>query len=95
MHSLEIRVAIDADVAALRVLMAAAIGELQRGFLSEAQIEASRVIMGLDTQLIRTARILWWRRTGFWRGAAAGADGPPCMVAAIRRGGTRLCLTLL
>jgi GNAT superfamily N-acetyltransferase len=32
--------------------MARAIGELQRGFLSEAQIEASRAVMGLDTQLI-------------------------------------------
>jgi GNAT superfamily N-acetyltransferase len=47
-----IRAAINADISALRVLMAAAIGALQRGFLSEAQIEASRVIMGLDTQLI-------------------------------------------
>ena len=32
--------------------MARAIGELQRFFLSEAEIEASREIMGLDTQLI-------------------------------------------
>jgi GNAT superfamily N-acetyltransferase len=32
--------------------MDAAIGELQHGFLSAAQIEASRAIMGLDLQLI-------------------------------------------
>src|SRR3954462_9316070 len=32
--------------------MDAAIGELQRGFLDEEQIDASRTIMGLDTQLI-------------------------------------------
>jgi GNAT superfamily N-acetyltransferase len=32
--------------------MARAIAELQRGFLSEEQIAASRSIMGLDTQLI-------------------------------------------
>ncbi|THD59441.1 GNAT family N-acetyltransferase [Phenylobacterium sp.] len=32
--------------------MAAAIGELQRGFLSPEQIAASRTIMGLDRQLV-------------------------------------------
>jgi GNAT superfamily N-acetyltransferase len=32
--------------------MARAIAELQRGFLSEEQIAASRSIMGLDTQLV-------------------------------------------
>ncbi len=32
--------------------MAEAIGVLQRGFLTDTQIEASRQIMGLDTQLI-------------------------------------------
>jgi GNAT superfamily N-acetyltransferase len=32
--------------------MDAAIGELQRGFLSSEEIAASRAIMGLDTQLI-------------------------------------------
>jgi GNAT superfamily N-acetyltransferase len=32
--------------------MEAAIGELQRGFLDDAQILSSRAIMGLDTQLI-------------------------------------------
>jgi GNAT superfamily N-acetyltransferase len=40
------------DIPALRVVMDAAIGELQRGFLTEAQIASSRAIMGLDTQLI-------------------------------------------
>src|SRR4051794_15175173 len=32
--------------------MDAAIGELQRGFLDDEQVAASRAIMGLDTQLI-------------------------------------------
>src|SRR5258708_2296714 len=40
------------DVPALEALMAASIAELQRGFLSETQIAASRTIMGLDRQLI-------------------------------------------
>lgn len=46
------RLALPADIPAISALMSAAIGELQRGFLSEEQIAASRTIMGLDTQLI-------------------------------------------
>jgi GNAT superfamily N-acetyltransferase len=41
-----------ADLGVLRALMDAAISELQRPFLDPDQIESSRVIMGLDTQLI-------------------------------------------
>jgi GNAT superfamily N-acetyltransferase len=40
------------DIDALRELMNAAISELQKPFLDEGQIESSRAIMGLDTQLI-------------------------------------------
>lgn len=40
------------DVPALTALMDAAIAELQRRFLDTAQIESSRAIMGIDTQLI-------------------------------------------
>ena len=46
------RLAVTADVPALSDLMDAAIRELQRGFLDDAQIEASRAIMGIDAQLI-------------------------------------------
>jgi GNAT superfamily N-acetyltransferase len=46
------RLATEADLPALRPLMADAIAILQRGFLTEAQIAASRLIMGLDTLLI-------------------------------------------
>jgi GNAT superfamily N-acetyltransferase len=46
------RRATEADIPALRALMEAAIGELQRGFLTPEQIAASRAVMGLDTQLI-------------------------------------------
>jgi len=40
------------DIPALEAVMAASIAELQRGFLTPAQIEASRMIMGLDRQLV-------------------------------------------
>jgi GNAT superfamily N-acetyltransferase len=40
------------DLPALKALMAASIGELQRGFLDKAQIDASRMVMGLDSQLV-------------------------------------------
>jgi GNAT superfamily N-acetyltransferase len=46
------RPAVRADIPALTELMDAAIAELQRGFLDEPQIESSRAIMGIDTQLI-------------------------------------------
>jgi GNAT superfamily N-acetyltransferase len=44
------------DMAALREIMDAAISELQKPFLDERQIAASRAIMGLDTQLIEDGR---------------------------------------
>lgn len=50
--SLRHRLAVRADVDTLRRLMDAAIAELQKGFLDEQQVAASRAIMGLDTQLI-------------------------------------------
>lgn len=46
------RIATRADVAELEPLVAAAIGELQRGFLDDDQIASSRAIMGIDTQLV-------------------------------------------
>ena len=46
------RLAVAADLPLLSPLVDAAIGELQRGFLTEAQIAASRAVMGVDTQLI-------------------------------------------
>ncbi len=46
------RPAVSADVPALRSLMDAAIGELQKGFLNDDQIASSRAIMGIDSQLI-------------------------------------------
>jgi GNAT superfamily N-acetyltransferase len=49
---LQYRLATRADLPALRALMDAAIAELQKPFLGEAEIRSSRAIMGLDTQLI-------------------------------------------
>ena len=46
------RLATPADLPVLRSLMEAAITELQEPFLDARQIEASRTIMGLDTQLV-------------------------------------------
>ena len=46
------RVAVAADIPAIAALMARAIGALQGDFLTPAQVEASRAVMGLDTQLI-------------------------------------------
>jgi GNAT superfamily N-acetyltransferase len=46
------RLALEADLPALEAVMDAAIGELQKGFLSPEQIAASRTIMGLDRQLV-------------------------------------------
>ncbi|MGA0604588.1 GNAT family N-acetyltransferase [Phenylobacterium sp. VNQ135] len=46
------RVAQAADIPTLEAVMDAAIGELQRGFLTPEQIASSRMIMGLDRQLI-------------------------------------------
>jgi GNAT superfamily N-acetyltransferase len=51
-EALTCRLACRADLAVLRALMDAAISELQKPFLDEGQIVSSRVIMGLDTQLI-------------------------------------------
>ncbi|MER9329012.1 GNAT family N-acetyltransferase [Mesorhizobium sp. M0488] len=50
--SLHHRLATRADMPALVVLMNAAIGDLQKPFLTEEQIASSRAIMGLDTQLV-------------------------------------------
>jgi GNAT superfamily N-acetyltransferase len=49
---LQHRLARHEDVPALTALMEAAIAQLQQPFLDAAQIAASRVIMGLDSQLI-------------------------------------------
>jgi GNAT superfamily N-acetyltransferase len=46
------RLAVRADIPVLRALIDTAIGDLQKGFLDDAQIASSRAIMGIDDQLI-------------------------------------------
>lgn len=52
MTELTCRLASEADIPAIAELMDLAIGKLLRPYLNEAQVEASRASMGLDTQLI-------------------------------------------
>ncbi len=47
-----VRLATAADLPALNALMTLSIGALQRAFLTPAQVEASRKVMGLDSQLV-------------------------------------------
>lgn len=49
---LTVRPARRQDLPALAPLVEAAIGELQKGFLTAAQIRASHAVMGVDTQLV-------------------------------------------
>ncbi|WP_338144037.1 GNAT family N-acetyltransferase [Nocardioides turkmenicus] len=46
------RLATPEDIPALTEIMNISIAELQKGFLTEAQIASSRTVMGIDTQLI-------------------------------------------
>lgn len=52
MAQLSIRTATRADLPELTALMDAAIDQLQRGYLDPDQVESSRAIMGIDTQLV-------------------------------------------
>ncbi len=52
MTTIRFRTAHIDDLVVLGTVMDAAIGELQRGFLSPEQIAASRAVMGLDRQLV-------------------------------------------
>lgn len=52
MAGFTLRLAVEGDAPALRELMGRAIAELQKPFLTREQIEASREVMGLDSQLI-------------------------------------------
>ncbi len=59
------------DVPGLTAVMDAAIVELQRGYLDDEQIEASRTIMGVDAELIADATYFVVE----WNGEVAGCGG--------------------
>ena len=79
------------DLDALRSLMDAAISELQKPFLDEAQIESSRTIMGLDTQLVDDGTYFIVESDGeiagcggwSYRGTLYGGDQSPGRSAAL------------
>jgi GNAT superfamily N-acetyltransferase len=62
------RPAVEADLPALRALMDRSIAYLQRGFLSEAEIAASRQVMGLDSQLVADRTYLVIQASGVMAG---------------------------
>lgn len=77
------------DVDAIALLMGRAIAELQHGFLTEAEIAASRAHMGLDTQLVRDGTYFlieeagqlagcggWSARSTLFGGDASGGRDP-------------------
>jgi len=83
--SLTHRLAGSADLDAIRALMEVAIAELQKPYLSAEQIASSRMLMGLDTQLIddRTYFVVesaaQFAGCGGWsrRGTLYGGDATP------------------
>ncbi len=85
MQPLTYRRANPADLPELRALMAFAIDRLQNDFLTRAQVVASAILMGLDTQLIADSTYLvvesdggivgcggWSRRATLYGGDHAG-----------------------
>ncbi len=68
---LQIRTASVGELAALNGLMELAIGELLKSFLNEAEIAASRAIMGLDSQLVKDGTYFVVEENG----ALAGCGG--------------------
>lgn len=76
------RIATLDDLPALHSLMGRAIAALQKGFLSDAQIEASHKVMGLDSQLVKDGTYFILEEHGVlagcggwsWRSTLYGGD---------------------
>jgi GNAT superfamily N-acetyltransferase len=79
------RVATAADAGLLRSVMDASISQLQRVFLTDEQIESSRTIMGIDSQLIADGTYFVVEHDGVIAGCGGwsrratlyGSDGTP------------------
>ena len=91
---LQHRIAGREDIAGITAIMNAAIAELQKPFLEEAQIQSSRAIMGLDTQLIDDGTYFVVTCVASWRDVGAGAGAPRCTVVISPPDATRPCLIL-
>jgi hypothetical protein len=82
------RVATAADGAVLRVITDAAIGELQKGFLTDEQIGSSRAIMGIDNQLIADGTYYVVESGSEIAGCGGWSGGRRCMAAMPRQDAT-------
>lgn len=67
------------DLEALKALMDAVISQIQKAFLDASQIASSRVIMGLDSQLIDDGTYFILKTMVNWRAVADGVAALPCM----------------
>jgi hypothetical protein len=81
--SFSTRIATAADIPAIAVLMDRAIDALQRDYLTPEQIAASRLSMGLDTQLIADGTYVWSRTMPAASSGAAGGAGDRRSMAAM------------
>ena len=89
--SFTVRTATAEDIPAIAALMDRAIAELQRPFLSEAEIASSRLSMGLDTQLIADGTYVAVEHEGHivgcggwsWRATLYGGDHNPALRNAV------------
>ena len=75
MGALSWRIAEAADIAAITALQMRAIEELQKPFLTPAQIESSKKTMGLDTQLVDDRTYFLIEADGAPSGSFAGCGG--------------------
>ncbi|MEO5493181.1 MAG: GNAT family N-acetyltransferase [Sphingomonas sp.] len=81
------RIATAEDIPAIAALMDRAIAELQRAYLSDEEIAASRLSMGLDTQLIADGTYVVVEEAGrivgcggwSWRATLYGGDHNPAL----------------